>query len=65
MRKFMAHILAVLCFAAFLTGCTDSQDTADRTLIELKKNGSVVHTIVEDFAESYYEKCHRAGVRYL
>ena len=40
MRKFMAHILAVLCFAAFLTGCTDSQDTADRTLIELKKNGS-------------------------
>ena len=55
MRKFMAHILAVLCFAAFLTGCTDSQDTADRTLIELKKNGSVVHTIVEDFAESYYD----------
>ena len=55
MRKFMAHILAGLCFAAFLTGCTDSQDTADRTLIELKKSGSVVHTIVEDFAESYYD----------
>lgn len=55
MPKFMMRILTVLCLAAFLAGCGGKEGTADRTEIELKKNGSVVHTIVEEFAESYYD----------
>lgn len=55
MRKFMTRILMLLCLTAFLAGCGERESTAARTEIALKKNGSVVHTIVEDFAESYYD----------
>ena len=55
MPKFMMRILTVLCFAVFLAGCGGEVGTVSRTAIELKKNGSVVHTIVDDFAESYYD----------
>ncbi|MDO4292722.1 MAG: hypothetical protein Q4C65_05750 [Eubacteriales bacterium] len=53
MRKYLARMLAALLLAAALTGCS-GDDTPGRTTIDVRKNGRVVHTIVENFTESYY-----------
>ncbi len=45
--------LCILCLAAMLTGCGREPEVTETT-IEVKKNGQVVHTIIEDFSESYY-----------
>ena len=37
-----------------LAGCGGNKSTEDVTSLEFKKNGEVVHTIVEDFSASYY-----------
>lgn len=56
MRKSLALVLAVFLLAAGMAGCGESSQTVTETTIELKKDGSVVHTIVEDFsAEPYYD----------
>lgn len=58
MRKKVMSVLAVMGLAAALAGCGGkSGDTAvTETTIELKKDGSVVHTIVETFTEDYYDE---------
>lgn len=55
MRKGLAFLLAALILTAGLTGCGSSDSPVTETTIEVKKNGSVVHTIVEDFSEDYYD----------
>ncbi len=54
MRKLLTILLTV-CFAFLLPGCGEKEETEDVTRLQLKKNGEVVHTIVEDFSESYYD----------
>ena len=54
MRKTLTLILAIVCLTAALTGCGDDGGVTETT-IEVKKNGSVVHTIVEEFSEEYYD----------
>ena len=53
MRKWIMRALCILCLAAMLTGCGREPEVTETT-IEVKKNGQVVHTIIEDFSESYY-----------
>lgn len=59
MRRCLKLLLMVsVCMTAVLAGCGDSGRAAetDSTTIEVKKNGSVTHTIIEDFsAEEYYD----------
>lgn len=55
MRKGLALALAIVCMTVGLAGCGEGDSAVTVTTIEVKKDGSVVHTIVEDFAESYYD----------
>lgn len=56
MRKGLALVLGIALMAIGLAGCGSSSDSAvTETTIEFKKDGSVVHTIVEDFSEDYYD----------
>ena len=50
MRKILTGILMMICLSAVLSGC-GSDPKVTETTIEVKKNGSVIHTIVEDFPE--------------
>ena len=52
-RKWIMRALCILCMAAMMTGCGREPEVTETT-IEVKKNGQVVHTIIEDFSESYY-----------
>ncbi len=54
MRKYLT-ILLIVCFAFLLPGCGTKEEAEDVTRLQLKKNGEVIHTIVEDFSESYYD----------
>ncbi|HJA93152.1 MAG TPA: hypothetical protein H9717_08595 [Candidatus Eisenbergiella merdipullorum] len=47
-------VLLLLAAAMLLAGCGGNKSTEDVTSLEFKKNGEVVHTIVEDFSASYY-----------
>ena len=51
MRKM---VLLLLTAALLLAGCGGNKDTEEATNLEFRKNGQVVHTIVEDFSASYY-----------
>ena len=51
MRKMVLLLLAA---ALLLAGCGGNESTEDVTNLEFRKNGQVVHTIVEDFSASYY-----------
>lgn len=51
MRKMVLLLLAA---ALLLAGCGGDKDTEEATNLEFRKNGQVVHTIVEDFSASYY-----------
>ena len=51
MRKMVLLLLAA---ALLLAGCGGDKDTEEATNLEFRKNGEVVHTIVEDFSASYY-----------
>ena len=55
-KKIMVLAMTAVMLMAF-SGCGKSQDISKlgRTSIAVKKNGTVVNTIVEDFAESYYD----------
>ncbi|WP_029321173.1 hypothetical protein [Butyrivibrio sp. AE3004] len=46
----------VIVFSIMLTACKDDSESgkSDRSSIEIKKDGSVISTMVEDFNESYY-----------
>lgn len=52
MKRVLGWMLAAMCAASLLTGCGDASPR--RTTIEVKKNGTITHTIVEDFSEDYY-----------
>lgn len=54
MRKKLSSILALVIITVFTAGCGSSVN-GDHIGLSFRKNGSVVHTIVEDFAESYYD----------
>lgn len=57
MRKGLAVFLVIAVMTIGLTGCGSSSDSVvTETTIEVKKDGSVVHTIVEAFAEDYYDQ---------
>ena len=51
MRKMVLLLLAAV---LLLAGCGGNNGTEDITNLEFRKNGEVVHTIVEDFSASYY-----------
>ncbi|HIV90081.1 MAG TPA: hypothetical protein H9744_00110 [Candidatus Eisenbergiella stercoravium] len=51
MRK---TVLLLLAAALLLAGCGGNKSTEDVTSLEFRKNGEVIHTIVEDFSASYY-----------
>ena len=51
MRKMVLLLLATM---LLLAGCGGNEGTEDVTSLEFRKNGQVVHTIVEDFSASYY-----------
>lgn len=53
MRKWLSLMLMISCVLFSLTGCGAA--APERTTVEVKKNGHVTHTIVEDFTESYYD----------
>lgn len=55
MRKSLALVWLFACIALGLAGCGNEDSAVTATTIEVKKDGSVVHTIVEDFAETYYD----------
>lgn len=55
MRKGLALMLASVIMAIGLAGCGSSESAVTATTIEVKKDGSVIHTIVEDFSEDYYD----------
>ena len=51
MRKMVLLLLAA---ALLRAGCGGNESTEDVTSLDFRKNGEVVHTIVEDFSASYY-----------
>lgn len=53
MRKKWILVLAAGCLLLGLAGCGEKE--FDRTTVEIKKNGHIVQTIVEDFSEPYYD----------
>lgn len=56
MRKYLALFLVIAVMTMGLAGCGDDSDSAvTETTIEIKKDGSVIHTIVEAFGEDYYD----------
>lgn len=56
MRNGLALILTIVMLTMGLAGCGSSGDSVvTDTTIELKKDGRVIHTIVEDFSEDYYD----------
>lgn len=55
MRKLVSGLLALAGAAVLLAGCGRKTERADETCLEFRKNGEVIHTIAEDFSESYYD----------
>lgn len=54
MRKIVSSILTLVLLSLLLTGCGSSDGGSSTAGLTFKKNGEIVHTIVEEFAESYY-----------
>lgn len=54
MQKGLTILLSFV-LAAGLTGCGSSDSAVTETTVEVKKNGNIVHTIIEDFTEDYYD----------
>ena len=53
----MRRILAIVLAAAMMLGmsaCGAEKSAVTETTIEARKNGTIVHTIVEEFTEEYY-----------
>lgn len=55
MKKNNWLLLSVLIAALLLAGCGSKAEEEEATTLELKKNGEIVQTIIEDFGESYYD----------
>ncbi len=54
MRK-ITILLLIVSMTALLAGCGSGGSAESETTLEFKKNGQVVHTIVEDFSADYYD----------
>ena len=54
MRKTLTLIFMIVCLTVALVGCGGDPEVTETT-IEVRKNGSVIHTIVEEFSEEYYD----------
>ncbi len=54
MRKILWLLLIVAGAAALLSGCGKEESAGDTTRLDFKKDGQIVHTIVEDFSQDYY-----------
>ena len=50
MRKTLTLIFMIVCLTVALVGCGGDPEVTETT-IEVRKNGSVIHTIVEEFSE--------------
>ncbi|MDO4332238.1 MAG: hypothetical protein Q4C58_06060 [Eubacteriales bacterium] len=55
MRKSLALMLASVVMMLGLAGCGSGESAVTATTIEIRKDGSVIHTIVEEFSEDYYD----------
>ena len=55
MKKMNLFLLTVLGAALLLSGCGSKAEEEETTTLELKKNGEIVQSIIEDFGESYYD----------
>ena len=55
MKKNSLYLLAVCAAALLMAGCGSKETEEDVSTLDLKKNGEIVHTIVEDFGETYYD----------
>lgn len=55
MKKMKWILFSVLGAALLFAGCGSKTKEEDVTTLELKKNGEIVQTIIEDFGESYYD----------
>ena len=55
MKKMNLFLLTVLGAALLLSGCGSKAEEEETTTLELKKNGEIVQSIIEDFSESYYD----------
>lgn len=54
MSKRTALFLCLICMTFFLQGCAQNTVYSETTL-NIKKNGAIVNTIVEDFSQDYYQ----------
>ena len=54
MRK-ITILLLIVSMTVLLAGCGSGGSAESETTLEFKKNGQVVHTIVEDFSADYYD----------
>lgn len=55
MRRTLSLLLVLSCMAVLLAGCGKEETSEDVTRLEMKKSGEVIHTIVEDFSQPYYD----------
>lgn len=55
MKKFKAYTVVIF-MLMFLTGCSLKSFDADTNTVYVKKDGSVMEAIIEDFSESYYDE---------
>lgn len=55
MKNFKAYIAVVL-MLMLVTGCSLKDFDADTNTVYVKKDGSVMEAIIEDFSESYYDE---------
>jgi len=55
MKKYKAYTLIIF-MLMFLTGCSLKSFDADTNTVYVKKDGSVMEAIIEDFSESYYDE---------
>ena len=53
MRKSL--VIGLVLTAVLTAACGNQKSAMTETTIEAKKNGAIVHTIVEEFAEEYYD----------
>ena len=49
MKKMNLFLLTVLGAALLLSGCGSKAEEEETTTLELKKNGEIVQSIIEDF----------------
>ncbi len=54
MSRLISSFLVLMMTSLLTVGCGSTETSWDTTGLSFKKNGEIVHLIVEDFAEEYY-----------